>query len=49
MLGLLLLAAAALAAAAALVGRAINGVRCLALAVLLVIVWAALPLLGMKP
>lgn len=49
MLGLLLLFIALLAAGAALVSRTANAIRYLALAVVLVVLWAALPVLGLKP
>jgi hypothetical protein len=49
MLGLLLLGAAGLSVLAALVNRPAAAVRYLALALLLVILWAALPVLGLKP
>lgn len=52
MLGLLLLAAAGLSVLAALLvasHRPVTAVRYLALALLLVIAWAALPVLGLQP
>ncbi len=49
MLGLLLLFIALIATGAALISRTANAIRYLALALALVILWAALPVLGLKP
>ena len=49
MLGLLLLFVALIATLASLVATTQSAIRRLALAVVLVILWAALPALGLKP